>query len=286
MDSNRLRAQQQRTRTSIVNRLFFNGDNEKFELWHVKFMAYLRLQCLTVEENAEDEDDTTEEKNAQIFALLVQFLDDKSLSLIIRDARDNGTRALEILTDHYVGNSKPRIIALYTELTTLRMAPEESVTNYIIRAEKAAASLKCAGEIISDSLLIAMVLKRLPEEYKAFSTVITQKNGELKFTDFKTSLRSYEESEKCRKEKDTATSENKFMKIRTRPEFDREPLKCFNCGKPGHKRPECYSKTTYSKKEWCKISKNASHGTENCRRKNSAKKKFCEENGEHRNGRK
>ena len=38
----------------------------------------------------------------------------------------------------------------------------------MIRAETAAASLKRAGEIISDSLLVAMVIKGLPVEYKPF----------------------------------------------------------------------------------------------------------------------
>ena len=35
----------------------------------------------------------------------------------------------------------------------------------VLRAETAAASLKSAGETVSDSFLIAMVLKGLPTEY-------------------------------------------------------------------------------------------------------------------------
>jgi len=45
---------------------------------------------------------------------------------------------------------------------------DESVTDYVIRAETAAAALKNAKENVSDSLLIAMVLKGLPESYKPF----------------------------------------------------------------------------------------------------------------------
>ena len=45
---------------------------------------------------------------------LIQFLDDKSLSLIVREASDNEREALRILRDHYADKEKPRIISLYT----------------------------------------------------------------------------------------------------------------------------------------------------------------------------
>jgi len=39
----------------------------------------------------------------EAFAELIQFLDDKSLPLVMRDARDNGRKALQILRQHYAG---------------------------------------------------------------------------------------------------------------------------------------------------------------------------------------
>ena len=68
------------------------------------------------------------------------------------------------LRELYLGRRKPRIISLYTELTTLRMSNDEAVIDYVIRAETAVTSLKTAGGTISDSLLIAMVVKGLPLE--------------------------------------------------------------------------------------------------------------------------
>ena len=65
-----------------------------------------------------DEIDT--ERNEEAYNELIQFLDDKSLFLIMREASDNGREALRILRDHYAGKGKPRIISLYTELTSLR----------------------------------------------------------------------------------------------------------------------------------------------------------------------
>ena len=163
---------------SANKRLYFDGNQENFELWEVKFLAYLRLNDLhtvlneTPGSTANEPDATTAaaravdaEKNEKVFATVVQYLDDTPLSLIIRDARDDGRKAMKILREHYIGCSKPRIISLYCELTSLKMMATESVTDYVLRAETAASRLKQAKETVSDSLLIAMIVKGLPESY-------------------------------------------------------------------------------------------------------------------------
>lgn len=70
-------------------------------MWEIKFLAHLRLRKLIL---AESEDRTSAEfiaKNPDIFAEIVQVLDGKSLQLIMRDAVNDGRKALEILRDHY-----------------------------------------------------------------------------------------------------------------------------------------------------------------------------------------
>ncbi|KAJ8384364.1 hypothetical protein AAFF_G00206170 [Aldrovandia affinis] len=52
-----------------------------------------------------------EEKNAEAYAELIQFLDDKSLSLVMREAADDGRKALKILRDYYAGRGKPVLLA-------------------------------------------------------------------------------------------------------------------------------------------------------------------------------
>jgi len=115
----------------------------------------------------------------------------------MRDASDDGKKALEILRAHYAGSGKPRIISLYTELTSLIKHPNESVTDYVIRAETTSAALNCIGENVSDSLLIAMVLKGLPESFKPFVVVVTQSDKQQTFTEFKAALRNFEETEQA-----------------------------------------------------------------------------------------
>ena len=85
------------------NRLIFDGEDDKYELWEVKFLGHLRLQNLLRVVTADDVTTIEAEDNAKVFAELVLMLDDRSISLIMRDAKDNGRKAIEILRDHFLG---------------------------------------------------------------------------------------------------------------------------------------------------------------------------------------
>ena len=116
-------------------------------------MAHLRLQNLfdIIEETVPGVG-----KNAREYAELVLLLDDVSFSLVMRDAKENGKKAIDILRETYLEKSKPRIISLYGELASLRITGSGSATDYVIRAETSATSLNMAGETISDSLLYSL----------------------------------------------------------------------------------------------------------------------------------
>jgi hypothetical protein len=240
-------------------RLMFDGDEAKYELWEVKFLGYMRLQKLdgVIDPQGENPADPDVDKNKDSFAELVQFLDDRSLSLVIREAKDDGRKALRILREHYKGKGKPRVISLYTELTSLKKEESESVTDYVIRAETAAVALKHAGEEVSDSLLIAMILKGLPPGFGTFSTVVTQREREMNLTDFKVALRGFEETERSRK---MDLQSDSVMKMNSNKVKDNV---CYNCSKPGHKAYECRNKKT----RWCENCKSNTHDTKFCRRK-------------------
>ena len=89
------------------NRLYFDGDERGFEQWEVKFLGYMKLRKLkdtiTLAMATEPLPDGFVGKNEEAFAELIQFLDDRSLSLIMRDAKDDGRAALNILRSHYAG---------------------------------------------------------------------------------------------------------------------------------------------------------------------------------------
>ena len=114
---------------------------------------------------------------------------------VIRDAQDNERKALTISREHYLSKGKPKVISLYTELSSLRKLESEFITDYIIRTENISNTLKESGEVISNGLLITMTHKGLPPNFKPFTMVITQKKKTLTFSEFKVCLKSNEETE-------------------------------------------------------------------------------------------
>ena len=78
------------------SRLLFDADEKNYEIWEIKFLGHLRLQGLKGIITSEPEGDETEEEvasNAEAYAEMIQFLDNKSLSLVMREAADDGARS-------------------------------------------------------------------------------------------------------------------------------------------------------------------------------------------------
>ena len=219
---------------------------------------------------SEAEEALDEVKNANGFAELVQHLNDRSLSLIIREAKDDGKKASKVLREYYQGIGKPRIISLYTELTSLKKGENETTTDYMIRAETAATALKSAEEVISDGLLIAMhgfegTTDKL-QNVRNRGDVVIQREKPMTFCEFKIQLRNYEENEKSCHPTDDKDNVM-FVKPQMKPR--RFEGKCYKCDKKGHKISECWIKS----EKWCVKCKSKTHNTKDCRcgRTDSAK---------------
>ena len=179
---------------------------------------------------------------------------------MIRDAKNDGRKAIKILRDHYLGCSKPRVIALYCELTSLKLSQGEDITEYYLRAEATAVRLRDAGEQVSDALLIAMIIKGLPDQYRSFSTYTMQQDvSTMTLSNFKVSLKTYDENEKVRAEHQQDGGDNVMH-----ANYGTNRNVCDYCKKSGHKGYNCPTKP----KKWCdNHGNNISHTTDECRSK-------------------
>ena len=65
------------------------------------------------------------------------------------------------------------------------MQSNETVTDYMIRAEAIITSLRDAGEVMSDGLIVAMILNGLPDSFKPLAIYVTQNKDQMTLSDFK-----------------------------------------------------------------------------------------------------
>jgi len=79
-------------------------------------------------------------------------------------------------------------------------------------------------------------LKGLPAEYKTFSAFVSksdEKDDKLKFQEFKTALRSYEETEKsCTPQQ---SGEDSVMTRKQKSPPAKSSIAWYSCGQPGHR---------------------------------------------------
>ena len=155
----------------------------------------------------------------------------------MRDAKDDGRKAMKILREHYAGKGQPRIVSLYTEFSSLQKTSAESATDYLLKGERLANSLLTAGETLSDSLIVAMLLKGLPAEYNAFVAVVTQNEDNYRdFSKFKVSLKNFEDTLRNTRGRDDSI-------MRSSEGGNRHGGggggTCYACNGSGHKAPNC-----------------------------------------------
>lgn len=84
------------------SRLVFDGDQKNYVLWETEFLGHLLLQVLNQTilhepESPADADEDDDESNAKAYEELIQFLNDRSLSLTMRETADDGRKAVKSL---------------------------------------------------------------------------------------------------------------------------------------------------------------------------------------------
>ena len=225
----------------------------------------LKRTIVSVQEGGFEEWEVDEDKNERAFSVLIQCLDKRSLGLVMRDGKNSGRKSLSILRKHYAGDGKPRVMVLYTQLSSLEKNTNETVTDYILRAEVISTSLKSAGEPgVTDAMLISMVLKGLPSEYKQFSVVVMQSDKVYTFQEFKVALRNFEENEKVCHQKNNSNimyTHDKRNGGKSKAHGGKT-LTCYNCDTEGHKWQDC----SEPMKKYCKVCKSDTHSIANCRK--------------------
>ena len=238
---------------SKMEKLSFSGKDEHFTVFTEQFES--RMHILNVEKFLEDKlivpayredetrgDETTrvkaeDERNKQRFIVwceLSQCLDKASINFI-RLHKPDGVEAWKAIVGKYRSTERPRIQTLLTQLAGLKMAPGEKVTDYLTRAEGIRLDLQEAGEMTSNAMFSAIVLKCLPPTFESIATVLNfgPRNG------YKKSKQDLINFTYTRAQPGTDVASNAFH---SRGGNSSRKITCFKCQKEEHMARDCRSK--------------------------------------------
>ena len=110
-----------------MEKSYIRWNERKFEIWKTKILGYTQLRKLKdilVWQN----NNVNADKNETASLEVIHLLDDRSISLVIREVKDDGRKAFKILRE--------RVKTLYNQLTTLQKGTTENITtDYLMKAE-------------------------------------------------------------------------------------------------------------------------------------------------------
>ena len=249
--------------------LVFSGKKEDFAIFSERFVARMRRQKLHLvlhERNVipdvpvlpdeptapqqteynklvkerEDEIIDAEDKSDQIYCELVTYLDNESLMFIRHDCKlpdgsGNGVKAWKMLCGRFESKEKPAVMAITSQLTSLRLEADEKVSCYLSRAQELVSQLRNAGETMSDSLVNSFTLQGLPSEYESFVTMESF-HPSSSSVELRQRIQVFADS---REQKKGAQETQQLAFLSRNGRGDGSRVVCFRCNQPGHVAKVC-----------------------------------------------
>ena len=174
--------------------VYFSGKEEDFadykdqfeaKMFHTKPLRVLKWQCDETESEKNFKPNASENarlRNKQharekfddlkmcIWCEIVPSLDKRSATFL-RPYKKDDRKAWAVLCDRHKSFERPRLQQLIEELTNLKMIANESVIDYIARAEELQSNLREFDEQVSEPMLITIILNGLTDDFDNFVTI-------------------------------------------------------------------------------------------------------------------
>ena len=234
----------------------FNGTN--FSLWKLKVKAILRKDnCLAAigDRPAEITDDGKwQEMDGNAIANLHLALADGVLSSVAE--KKTAKEIWDTLTGLYEAKSLHNKIFLKRRLYTLRMAESTSVTDHINTLNTLFAQLTSMSYNIDTVERAELLLQSLPDSYDQLIINLTNKMDSLVFDVIAAAVLEEESRRKNKEDRHTSSQQAEALTmIRGRSKErgfsgsqnhgrsksrSKKNIKCYNCGKKGHVKKECW----------------------------------------------
>ena len=226
----------------------FDGQPKNYEVFETSFLSSLRLEGLHlaldkyVNERPATGFDIKKAKE-RIYDYLCICLDRNSVSIIRRNALDDGVKALAELKKFYLRDTNQRLHKLWRSFITCKMQ-ENDLSSFLSGIDEVIANLSESGEKISDALKVVTVLNGLSSQFNNFVDIAVQRNPPYSFEELKIALLNQEEMF----QRVGATTDDQVMFTTERKaNTSRKPRK----------------KKTFGSK-WCEYHKSRTHSAQEC----------------------
>jgi hypothetical protein len=237
------------TATGFANIEKLNENN--YELWKVQMKSVLIFNDLwgyvdgtEVKPEADAQDWT--KKDSKALALINLSISHSQLNHVKKAATSK--QAWDGLKAVFESRGPVRKAVLYKQLLRLEKKPDVSMSQYVIEFTSKAEQLAETGIDIPEELLSVMLLGSLPAEFENFSVAIESRDDIPSFENLKLKLveeearqidRVIPSNQDCNSNSALVT---KGRRANKKTDTQKPNLKCYNCGKMGHKSRVCWSK--------------------------------------------
>jgi len=218
------------------------------------------------------ERDEIRKRSHQAYGMLLQALPSEQLRLIQHIQRGDAHGVWKTLLETYERKSMATKVQLLEQLFSLQKRKEESISSYVAQLTQLERKLGAQGEAISESILIYVMLRGLPNSYITITQLIKMKE-KLDMKETIELLKSEEERQsthgiihmKVNNDNGTMVS---GMNAQVSNK-DISHLTCYTCNQYGHKKYDCPNNKSKLK---CNLCKKVGHRERNCWTKDSGKK--------------
>ena len=175
------------------NVLRFSGDPKDWLIFSERFKCILGVYNLDNVLVADHADANDEAKKKKVYQLLVSAINDETFKVIYADAKNDGKKALEILSERYLGSKSDLEVELLTDLFDVKIQCNEDHTKFISRIDLIKSQLESNNVKLPDKAFTVLALRGLTDsKYDQFcSSVKVHKEWPL-WTEFKSLIKVHE----------------------------------------------------------------------------------------------